>query len=118
MKTEKVAASASLLCLVHCMLMPVMFTVLPTTAAFYYGSWAEKVLLGVASVSSLFSLCWGYRRHNQVWPALFFSMGFTLMAYHGNIVLSIAGCMSFLFSMLLNRHLCRVCQRCNHHATN
>lgn len=118
MKTEKLAATGTFLCLIHCMSMPIMLALLPTTAAFYYGNWAEKVLLAVASVSNLYGLCWGYKKHEKIYPAMLFSVGFTLMAYHGNFILTILGSLSFISSMLLNRYLCRSCEGCNHHGNS
>lgn len=64
---DRVGALGSLLCAIHCALLPLVIAVLPSLGvAAWLGSSFEEAFVLFATGLGLFSMIWGYRRHRAV----------------------------------------------------
>ncbi|MGP1284058.1 MAG: MerC domain-containing protein [Parasphingopyxis sp.] len=116
---ESIAIGASLLCLVHCLILPVAVALLPALAAFVALPEALHIwLLGfVAPVAGLVLLS-GYRVHRDHRPPVAGALGLVLLAFATlffpetvlDMLLSTVGSVLLVRAHLLNwtcRHGCR-----------
>ncbi|MFN3842174.1 MAG: MerC domain-containing protein [Rehaibacterium terrae] len=70
---DRIGASGSFLCAVHCALGPVMLAILPTASlGVLWSESFESIFTVFATVLGLAALAFGYRRHRRVhaWPIL------------------------------------------------
>ena len=64
---DRIGATGSLLCAIHCALLPLLIAVLPSLGvAAWLGSGFEEGFVLFATGLGLFSMVWGYRRHRAV----------------------------------------------------
>ena len=73
-KTADVTGAVlSQLCLVHCLLLPVLVSLLPslTISEFFSGETFHLLVLCLATPTAIFALLQGYRNHNVSRPAFF-----------------------------------------------
>ena len=64
---DRLGAYGSILCAVHCALLPIVIALLPSTLVALVGNdRLELAFVVFASAIGLFSLAWGYRRHRAV----------------------------------------------------
>jgi hypothetical protein len=64
---DRLGAFGSLLCAIHCALLPVVIAVLPSLGiAVWLGEGFERGFVLFATMLGLFSVVWGYRRHGAV----------------------------------------------------
>ena len=64
---DRLGATGSLLCAVHCALLPLLIAILPSIGvATWLSEDAEEWFVIFASLVGLFSVVWGYRRHREV----------------------------------------------------
>ncbi|HEY0505016.1 MAG TPA: MerC domain-containing protein [Lysobacter sp.] len=64
---DRIGALGSLLCAIHCALLPLVIAVLPSLGvAAWLGSSFEEAFVLFATGLGLFSMVWGYRRHRAV----------------------------------------------------
>lgn len=64
---DRIGAFGSLLCAIHCALLPLAIAVLPSLGvAAWLGSGFEAGFVLFATSLGLFSMVWGYRRHRAV----------------------------------------------------
>ncbi len=117
---------ASLLCLVHCTVLPIVLIFLPTSAIYLMlDSKFEFILLTLSCALNIYNICFGiktHRKYNIIW---FFSAGLvlTLLGYflnghkhtdHNQInVLMILGSFMLIISNIINNKICRLCKSCN-----
>lgn len=78
---DGVAIGASILCLIHCLVLPLLIVLLPTLAAFLafpesFHLWA----LALAVPTSVLALTTGYRRHRRILPTAVALPGLVLLA--------------------------------------
>ncbi|WP_295968252.1 MerC domain-containing protein [uncultured Xanthomonas sp.] len=67
---DRLGATGSLLCAVHCAVLPLALAVLPSLGlAMWLGEGVERTLVLCVTCLGLFSLVLGYRRH-RMWQAL------------------------------------------------
>src|SRR4028119_2491228 len=72
---------ASLLCAAHCALLPIAVTLLPLIGlGFLAHETAEWVLLGLAALLGISSLCLGFRQHRSRRAMVVLSAGLALLA--------------------------------------
>lgn len=77
---DGVAIAASLLCLVHCLLLPVIILLLPALAAFLTFSEAFHIwAIAVAVPTGVLALVGGYRRHHSFVPTWIVVPGLALL---------------------------------------
>jgi len=64
---DRLGAAGSLLCAVHCALLPLAIAVLPSLGLTSFGSQGfERAFVAFATLLGVFSVYWGYRRHRAV----------------------------------------------------
>ena len=64
---DRLGATGSLVCAVHCALLPVAIATLPALGvAHWLGDGFELGFVMFATLLGLFSVLWGYRRHGEV----------------------------------------------------
>ena len=64
---DRLGAAGSLLCAIHCALLPLAIAMLPALGiATWLGDGVEMGFVVFASCVGVFSLVWGYRRHGAV----------------------------------------------------
>lgn len=64
---DRLGATGSLLCAVHCAVLPLLIALLPSLGiAAWLGEDFERGFVLFATALGLFSLIWGYRRHRGV----------------------------------------------------
>lgn len=64
---DRFGAAGSLLCAIHCALLPLAIAVLPPLGLAGFGSQGfERAFVAFATLLGLFSAIWGYRRHRAV----------------------------------------------------
>ena len=77
---DRVGATASFLCAVHCALLPFVLTVLPLLGlGFLAGHRFERDFVMFAATLALFALLNGYRRHRRPLPLLLAVPGLALL---------------------------------------
>lgn len=113
---------ASLICAVHCALLPLLMTVLPLLGLEMFKN--EKLEYGLLSFTFLVgctSLFRGYRyHHHYAKPLLLFALGFVLLLTghflaedHWEPVLVAAGALLIVIAHVWNLRECRQCRICN-----
>jgi hypothetical protein len=115
--------AASLLCAVHCAVMPSIIGLLPLVGLRLLSSPAtEWCFVGVSLTLGLSSLLPGYfRRHKTSRPILFFGVGLGLLliarlAFDGfwsELTFVLVGASLIISSHFINRQLCRACTVCD-----
>jgi hypothetical protein len=79
---DQFAISASLLCLIHCLALPVMILALPVIgAALGNSEWFHPVILMVATPTSLYALVSGFREHGQPKSLVFGLIGLLFLFF-------------------------------------
>ncbi len=64
---DRLGAAGSLLCAIHCALLPLLIAALPSLGvAAWLGDDFERGFVLFATMLGLFSVIWGYRRHGAV----------------------------------------------------
>jgi hypothetical protein len=64
---DRLGATGSLLCAIHCALLPAVIALLPTLGiAEWLGDGFERGFVAFATLLGLFTIVWGYRRHRAV----------------------------------------------------
>ena len=77
---DRVGATASFLCAIHCALLPFVLTVLPLLGlGFLAGHEFERGFVTFAATLALFALVGGYRRHRRPLPLLLAIPGLALL---------------------------------------
>lgn len=88
-RLDKIGATASLLCAVHCIAMPVLLVILPLIGlSFLLDETFEKVFIGLSVALAVFNTCWGYKVHKK----------------HRVILLSLIGSLLLLFVTFILGH--------------
>ncbi len=78
---DQAAISASVLCLVHCLALPLAVSFFPTIAQVAdLPEWFHLVLVLIAMPISGWAMAAGYRRHGAMLPVTWAIMGLLLMA--------------------------------------
>lgn len=64
---DRLGAGGSLLCAIHCALLPLLIALLPSLGvAVWLGNRFERGFVVFATLLGLFTIVWGYRRHRAV----------------------------------------------------
>jgi hypothetical protein len=124
-RLDRAGATASLVCAIHCALMPLALTLLPLFGlAFLADERLEWTLVGASALLGITSLCLGYREHRSRRALAVLAAGLGLLAA-GRIaeshqtgmwgaVAAVMGGILVATSHLINRRLCDTCHACNH----
>ena len=122
---DRVGATASLVCAIHCAIMPLAFTLLPLIGLqFLARSWVEWTLVGFSAVIGVTSLCFGYREHRSRRALALLGIGLALLVLGRvgednrlglwSIPTVVLGGLTIAGSHIFNRWLCRQCRVCHH----
>ena len=64
---DRIGATGSIVCAIHCALLPIAIAVLPSIGiAVWLGDGFEQAFVLFATLLGLFSVVWGYRRHGAI----------------------------------------------------
>jgi hypothetical protein len=80
---DAVGIGASLICAIHCALLPLLFMVLPLTGMrFFHNEFLDFTLIGVSCIVGYLALLRGYQKHHHKINALLvFSFGFPMLVF-------------------------------------
>lgn len=77
---DRIGAYGSLLCAIHCALLPLVIALLPSLGvAAWLGNGFEEIFVVFVTALGLFSLVWGYRRHRAVQALSLLAPGLALL---------------------------------------
>jgi len=118
---DKVGIGASLLCAIHCALLPVLFTTLPLMGVELLEN--EQVELGFilfSLVVGCFALYNGYKKHHhKKLPLLLFITGISLLFFANffleggtETIVKMAGAAVIVCAHIINWRCCRQCELC------
>jgi hypothetical protein len=119
---QALGISASLICAIHCALMPLLVTSLPLFGInLIENIWVEISLLVFAFVVGFYSLWHGYKKHHhRIVTLLIFTAGITFFVVHQfvevpyyGITLILPGVFAVLTAHYLNYRLCRKANHCH-----
>lgn len=123
---DKAGTAASLLCALHCALMPLAITLLPLVGLQFLASgWVEWTLIGISAVLGTSSLCLGFKEHRSRRALAILGAGLSLVVL-GRIIEEhhlgplgvptlVLGGITIAGAHLLNRKLCLDCRACHPH---
>lgn len=121
---DKLGASASTICLIHCTILPLFISAFPLFALKIASFEIMEVILFISAI--IFggaAVCYGYKKHSIVTPSLFISFGiFCLLLgritdnshyfmYH--IIIMILAGSSLVAGHFINNKLCHMCNKCS-----
>jgi hypothetical protein len=121
---DRVGATASLLCAIHCAALPLVVTLLPLVGLqFLAEEWVEWLLVGAAAAVGITSLCFGYREHRSRRALGVLGVGLTLI-FLGRILekqdwpawgvpILVLGGVTVAGAHVFNQILCRACRSCH-----
>lgn len=113
-KFHTISNSAALICMLHCMLFPVLISVLPMFGLFLLPHWLDMAIILTGVLFSLMSLCWGYTRHKNSKTFLLLIAAFLWLWVahdtHYPVLFSTIGAICMISANVLNRKLCRTCE--------
>lgn len=122
-RLDRAGTMASLLCAVHCALLPLAIQLLPNLGLALLADRAlERALLGISAALGIGSLCLGYRVHGSRRALSVLAVGLTLAVW-GRVLeerasgpwgvsLLVAGGLVLAAAHTINRMLCRACPTC------
>ncbi len=120
---DTAGAGASLLCALHCAIMPFLVTLFPLVGvSFLAQEWTEWMLISISALLGIWSLCMGHREHRHKRALAILSFGLALVVL-GRIAeeremegvgvpFVVLGGFTIASAHLLNRKLCRSCRLC------
>lgn len=77
---DRLGAAGSLLCAIHCALLPVGLALLPSLGlALWFDDGIERGFVAFATLLGILSLVWGYRRHHALRALGFMVPGLALL---------------------------------------
>ena len=118
---DSLGVTASLLCITHCLALPVIAVVLPTLALAEIAT--HRVLVLLVFLMGILAFVSGYKRHRKrgVWIGCVLGVGMLLTAVllpeqlvseALETVLTVAGGAVMVVSHVANARFCRVCLNC------
>lgn len=122
---DTLGVTASWICAVHCLALPLFITLLPFVGlSFLLSETTEFVLIGISAFIAAASFLPAYfRQHGRLRPALLAITGIGLIIlthlwFEENLTLKIiflaAGAIFLTAAHFFNRRLCRACEICQH----
>ena len=115
---DAVGVMGSLVCLVHCLLLPLAVVVLPWLVLFE-GEWLHRGLTVALAATALLAFIPSWRVHGRWLPGLFMAGGLAALnsaafaaSENWETGLTVVGGLFLIAAHGLNHHLCRRCPRC------
>ncbi len=124
---DRLGATASTACAIHCMITPFVIGLLPILGiGFLAAPWFENIAVLGAICLAIVSLMHGYLHHRQ-FHALWLLLIGTVLLFSGRFVIGnsqqvietplvVLGGLALAGAHLINRRLCKTCERCEGHA--
>ena len=125
---KKVGVWASIICAVHCTILPLLMILLPTAGVYLFiNETFEFVLLGISLMFNITNVCFGYRQHKSNKAVGVLALGLfvfvvgRLMHNHSDDhkihfdlfnIFMVAGGLLMALSSLINDKLCSQCYKC------
>lgn len=127
-KLDKFGIIASILCAIHCAILPILVIFLPTFfLSLFVNEYTEWIFLMVSFFIGIWSLCLGYSKHKSIKSLTLISIGFTVLLTGKLIVhyynhktplylnlLMVLGGLIIASSHYINNKLCSICVKCKH----
>ena len=127
-RLDKIGIASSLLCAIHCAILPVLLILFPIISlSFFVSETIELFFLISSLIIGIFSICFGIRIHKNWKIFALLSSGFVILLlgkiFHEsylhnnlshNLFMAFGGCL-VAFSHYLNDKLCKACKMCHHH---
>ena len=127
---DKAGMVASITCAVHCMIMPLVITLLPIFGLSLFATEEfEWILLMISAMLGITSLCFGFRKHKSFKAFSFLGIGLTFLVIgrlaHEHVshfrvftfdiylLFLVAGAILVALSHWLNNKLCKSCIPCH-----
>ena len=127
---DKAGMVASITCAVHCMIMPLVITLLPIFGLSLFATEEfEWILLMISAMLGITSLCFGFRKHKSFKAFSFLGIGLTFLVIgrlaHEHVshfrvftfdiylLFLVAGAILVALSHWLNNKLCKSCPPCH-----
>lgn len=124
-KLDKIGVGLSSVCLVHCLLLPVLLATLPFMSflAFMKHPITEGLMIVFAILNAIITVTFGFKKHNNfIVPAIFFSGSILLGLFffanefiHHNEWIILIGAALIGVGHLFNKSLCKSCPTCKTH---
>ncbi len=125
-KLDKIGIYASIICAIHCALLPLIIVFLPTFfVSLFINDFVEWTFLLITFLIGIVSLCFGYNKHKsyKVFPII--SIGFIILLmskilihnykhntpFYLNVIMLVGGFIIAL-SHHINNRLCNTCVKC------
>ena len=125
---KKVGVWASVICAIHCTILPLLMILLPTAGVYLFiNETFEFVLLGISLLFNITNVCFGYRQHKSNKAVAVLALGLfifvvgRLMHNHSDDhkihfdtfnIFMIAGGLLMALSSWINDKLCSHCNKC------
>ena len=124
---DRVGATASTACAIHCMITPFVLGLLPLLGmGFLAAPWFENTAVVGAISLAVVSLLHGYLHHRQFHALWLLMIGAALLLCGRFVIgddhrwiestLVVLGGLALAGAHLINRRLCKTCERCEAHA--
>jgi hypothetical protein len=127
---DKAGMIASITCAIHCMIMPLIVTLLPIFGLSLFATEEfEWMLLMVSAMLGVTSLCFGFKKHKSFRAFSFLGIGLTFLvigrlahehvshfrvfAFDIYLLFLVAGAILVTLSHWLNNKLCKSCLPCH-----
>ena len=127
---DKAGMVASITCALHCMIMPLVITLLPIFGLSLFATEEfEWILLMISAMLGITSLCFGFRKHKSFKAFSFLGIGLTFLVIgrlaHEHVshfrvftfdiylLFLVAGAILVALSHWLNNKLCKSCLPCH-----
>jgi hypothetical protein len=127
---DKAGMIASITCAIHCMIMPLVITLLPIFGLSLFATEEfEWILLMISAMLGITSLCFGFRKHKSFKAFSFLGIGLTFLVIgrlaHEHVshfrvftfdiylLFLVAGAILVALSHWLNNKLCKSCIPCH-----
>ena len=116
---DRVGTKVSFLCAIHCLLTPIVMTLVPLGMIHTRGETLEKGFIGASLALAITSGCWGVQLHHQKRVLWIFGLslasiliGHTAMQGAWETLFVVLGAAGVASGHVVNRKLCKECLLC------
>ena len=120
---SKISAFASTICMVHCLLTPILIPFVSfSSLSFFVTEQMEFLLSTIAFTSAFITLLLGfYKYHSKIMPfyyvglALILKGSESIVPHHYEILIDLSIGVFIIVALIVNQRLCKSCPDCSHH---